>query len=318
VIEPTFIEVDNMGATLNHGIQHADTRLVAARRLSACLLVVALFAAACGQEDIDQPASPRVVPMGTWVAGLCDAFGRFGSDLGFIAPGDGSTIGALTDASLQDRVDEMVEALRRLRSDVEALGIPDVDGGAALASDVVVAVSRSLAAFEQAAKLRESDSGSVGAVDYPALAYPFQLLSFLGVAAAPGEVGVYIEDPVRDATVARLSRLLERRSDVATLRYESKADACRRFKELFADQEALVDNVDCDALPASFQIELAPGASGSSLRDALIHENGVDDVVVQHVSDIFTQGDPRNLDLDPLRAEAPRHTECTSLRLGAW
>lgn len=73
-----------------------------------------------------------------------------------------------------------------------------------------------------------------------------------------------------------------------------------------------VDNIDCDALPVSLQIKLTPGASGSSLHDALIHENGVDDVVVEHVSDIFTQGDLRDLNLDPLRAEAPRHTECTS------
>jgi len=33
--------------------------------------------------------------------------------------------------------------------------------------------------------------------------------------------------------------------------YETKDEACERFKDLFANQQALVNNVDCDALPAS-------------------------------------------------------------------
>ena len=123
-------------------------------------------------------------------------------------------------------------------------------------------------------------------------------------------MAVYLDDPVRDATIARLSSLLEQRAEVATIRFESKAQACRRFKKLFADQEALVENVDCDALPASFRVQLTPGTSGSSLHDALIHVNGVDDVISHYASDLFTHQD--SSELDPIRAEAPRHTECTA------
>lgn len=47
------------------------------------------------------------------------------------------------------------------------------------------------------------------------------------VVGEPGKVAVYLDDPVRDATIARLSSLLEQRAEVATIRFDSKAQACR-------------------------------------------------------------------------------------------
>jgi hypothetical protein len=59
------------------------------------------------------------------------------------------------------------------------------------------------------------------------------------------------------------------------------------------------------------------------VHDALIDENGVDTVVVTPVlgellaTSVFTQG--QLLELDPVRAEAALHSECTSLRpFAAW
>jgi len=253
--------------------------------------------------------SPRAVPMGVWVAGLCTAFGRFGDDVGSISYGNVSSSGALTDNSFE----EIVQALRRLQSDVEGLGIPDAERGARIAADVVAGVGRSLSAWEQGRELRLSGNGPAGSIDEQAIRYPFTLLLYLTTVGEPGKVAVYLDDPVRDATIARLSSLLEQRPEVATIRFESKAQACRRFKKLFAEQEALVENVDCDALPASFRVQLTPGTSGSSLHDALIHVNGVDDVISHYASDLFTHQD--SSELDPIRAEAPRHTECTALRV---
>ena len=299
----------NNRRTLNVATGQADTRPVSARRLSVCLLVVAVLAAACGPEGTEHPTSPRAVPIGVWVAGLCTAFGRFGNDLGSISYGNVSSTGALTDNSFE----EIVQALRRLKSDVEALGIPDAEGGARIAADVVTGVGQSLSAWEQGRELRLSGSGSAGSIDEQTIRYPFTLLLYLTTVGEPGKVAVYLDDPVRDATIARLSSLLEQRAEVATIRFESKAQACRRFKKLFADQEALVENVDCDALPASFRVRLTPGTSGSSLHDALIHVNGVDDVISHYASDLFTHQD--SSELDPIRAEAPRHTECTALKI---
>src|SRR5918994_985768 len=286
----------NNRRTLNVATGQVDTRPVSARRLSVCLLVVAVLAAACGPEGTEHPTSPRAVPIGVWVAGLCTAFGRFGNDLGSISYGNVSSTGALTDNSFE----EIVQALRRLKSDVEALGIPDAEGGARIGADVVTGVGQSLSAWEQGRELRLSGSGSAGSIYEQTVRYPFTLLLYLTTVGEPGKVAVYLDDPVRDVTIARLSSLLEQRTEVATIRFESKAQACRRFKKLFADQEALVENVDCDALPASFRVQLTPGTSGSSLHDAVIHVNGVDDVISHYASDLFTHQD--SSELDPIRA----------------
>ena len=287
-----------------------------ARRAAACFLVVALFAVACEPGATDHRTTPPAVPMATWVAGLCTALDRFGDELGLPARWAGSPSGSPADHPFE----AIVAVLRRLEGDVEALGVPDIDGGAALASDVVAGVRRSIAAAERVGGLGGSSSASVGAgVDLDqAIAYPVALWLLLATAGESREVAVFLEDPARDATVARLERLLDRRRDVETVRFESKAQACRRFKKLFADEEALVENVDCDALPASFQLELAQGANGASLHDAFIDEEGVDEVVIRRLpgdllasTSTITQGDL--LELDPVRTEAPRHTECTSL-----
>jgi len=291
---------------------------VRASRAAACFLVVALFAVGCGPEAADRQATSPTVPMATWVAGLCTALGRFAHDLGLTARDSDPPSEALADS----RFEEFVEVLGRLQSDIEALGIPDMDGGAALASNIVAGVRRSLAAVERAGEPADPIAGLIGAApgssEYSPIAYPLGLLLFLGAAGVPVEVAVYLDDPVSDATIARLSRLLELRPDVASIRFESKAQACRNFKELFADQEALVESVDCDELPASFRVRLTPGSSGRSLHDALIHETGVGNVVVQSSQadlvakmTIFTQRDL--LELEPVRAEAARLTECLSL-----
>lgn len=213
---------------------------------------------------------------------------------------------------------EIEQALRRLRSDIEALGSPDADSGAALAFDIVAGVRRSLAAIERAGGRADLIGAFSDGSEFSAFAYPFGLLLLLGGVGESAQVAIYLDDPVRDATLARLSRLLERRPEVAKIGFETKAEACRNFKKLFADQEALLEDLDCDVLPASFRVGLTPGAFGSSLRDALINQIGVDNVVVQPAladflvdRSILTQGDL--LDLDPIRAEAPRHAECTSL-----
>ncbi len=71
------------------------------------------------------------------------------------------------------------------------------------------------------------------------------------------EVAVYLSDPVNPDTVASLTTTLTEIPVVESVDFESKEEACERFGELFAGQEALVDNVDCDALPASLRVKLS-------------------------------------------------------------
>ena len=44
---------------------------------------------------------------------------------------------------------------------------------------------------------------------------------------------------------------------VSRVDFESKEQACVRFKDLFRGQSALVNNVDCNALPASLRVKLS-------------------------------------------------------------
>ncbi|MEW6059167.1 MAG: permease-like cell division protein FtsX [Actinomycetota bacterium] len=71
------------------------------------------------------------------------------------------------------------------------------------------------------------------------------------------EVAVYLSDPVNTQTVEALTSKLTDLPVVSDVRYETKAEACVRFKEMFANQQALVQNVDCSALPASLRVKLS-------------------------------------------------------------
>ena len=71
------------------------------------------------------------------------------------------------------------------------------------------------------------------------------------------EVAVYLSDPVNPQTVQVITDKLHQLPVVQDVHYETKAEACARFKEIFASQKALVDNVDCSKLPASLRVKLA-------------------------------------------------------------
>jgi cell division protein FtsX len=67
---------------------------------------------------------------------------------------------------------------------------------------------------------------------------------------------------------------------VSDVEFESKDEACERFKEIFEDQPALVESVDCDELPASLRVKVPDHESGIAIQSALEGEPGVDRVIV--------------------------------------
>lgn len=71
------------------------------------------------------------------------------------------------------------------------------------------------------------------------------------------EVAVYLSDPVDEENRQSIEEKLTALDIVAQVDYENKLEACERFKELFKGQAALVENVDCDALPASLRVRLS-------------------------------------------------------------
>ena len=109
------------------------------------------------------------------------------------------------------------------------------------------------------------------------------------------EVAVYLSDPVNPETVQTLTNKVERLDAVAGVHYETKDEACVRFKELFKTQTALVQNVNCESLPASLRVKMADperfrevaGVLGCVLRDVegvmkwVCAEPGIDNLVDQ-------------------------------------
>ena len=95
------------------------------------------------------------------------------------------------------------------------------------------------------------------------------------------EVAVYLTDPVNPQTVESLTTTLTKLPVVADVTFESKAQACERFKQLFANQKALVDNVDCNALPASLRVKLDDPQQYAQVAAVLRGQPGIDKVVDQ-------------------------------------
>jgi cell division transport system permease protein len=95
------------------------------------------------------------------------------------------------------------------------------------------------------------------------------------------EVAVYLTDPVNPDTVNSLTETLNELPAVAGVDFESKQEACDRFRELFANQPALVNNVDCDALPASLRVKLDDPEQYEQVEAVLQGQPGVDRIVDQ-------------------------------------
>ena len=95
------------------------------------------------------------------------------------------------------------------------------------------------------------------------------------------EVVVYLSDPVNIDNVGSLTDKLTELPVVAEVNYETKQQACARFKELFSDQPALVDTVNCDALPASLRVNLNDPEQFDQISAVLQGQPGIDRIVDQ-------------------------------------
>ena len=95
------------------------------------------------------------------------------------------------------------------------------------------------------------------------------------------EVAVYLTDPVNPDTVRSLTGTLTELPVVENVDFESKQDACDRFKELFANQPALVNDVNCDALPASLRVKLEDPEQYAQVEAVLQGQPGIDRIVDQ-------------------------------------
>jgi cell division transport system permease protein len=95
------------------------------------------------------------------------------------------------------------------------------------------------------------------------------------------EVAVYLTDPVNLDNVQSLTNTLNELPVVADVHYENKQEACDRFQTLFAEQEALVNNVDCDALPASLRVKMEDPEKYAQVQAVLKGQAGIEQIVDQ-------------------------------------
>ncbi len=95
------------------------------------------------------------------------------------------------------------------------------------------------------------------------------------------EVAVYLSDPVNPQTVQTLTNTLGQLDAVADVHYETKDEACARFKELFKNQRALVDNVDCSRLPASLRVKLDDPEQYAQVAAVMEGQPGIERIVDQ-------------------------------------
>lgn len=95
------------------------------------------------------------------------------------------------------------------------------------------------------------------------------------------EVSVYLTDDISVEQQAALSEKITTMPEVAGVDYLSKDEACALFRKEFANQEDLVNNVDCDALPASFRVKMKDPEQFGVVQDRLEGQPGIERITDQ-------------------------------------
>jgi cell division transport system permease protein len=84
------------------------------------------------------------------------------------------------------------------------------------------------------------------------------------------QVAVYLEDDAESATIGRLQSQLQNLTAVDEVTYEDQEAACARFHDIFQNQPAITDNVDCaEVIPTSLRVKLADPALYEQVKAAL-------------------------------------------------
>lgn len=89
------------------------------------------------------------------------------------------------------------------------------------------------------------------------------------------EVSVFLRDGISSAQRQRLQTLLTEMPEVASVEHETKSEAYRRFREIFKNQRALIQNVSPGALPASFRVKLKEAEKFEVVRARLVGQEGI-------------------------------------------
>ena len=92
------------------------------------------------------------------------------------------------------------------------------------------------------------------------------------------EVNVFLRDDISPTQQAGLQASIKGMPEVQDVYYDSKAQAYDEYKQMFAGSPTLIQNVDPNALPASFRVKLHDPNKVDSVRSQIIGRAGVDSV----------------------------------------
>lgn len=93
------------------------------------------------------------------------------------------------------------------------------------------------------------------------------------------EVNVFLREDIAPEQSQELESTISAMPEVRSVDYISKEEAFNRFKEMNKESPAVYENVDPDALPASYLIELRNAKSAEAVTSRLEGQPGVDEVV---------------------------------------
>lgn len=92
------------------------------------------------------------------------------------------------------------------------------------------------------------------------------------------ELSVFLRDEITPQQTKELGGLVSGMPEVKTVIFESKAEAYKEYQDMFRDQPSLIENVDPDALPASYRIKLKDPKTAEAVSTRLQGRPGVDEV----------------------------------------
>jgi len=95
------------------------------------------------------------------------------------------------------------------------------------------------------------------------------------------EVSIFLQAAVTTEQKDALEQKLKADPAIQTVTYESKEEAYKRFKKLFADSRDLVDNTKPESLPESFRIKLKNPSRANTVDQEYQNSPGVDQVSTQ-------------------------------------
>jgi cell division transport system permease protein len=105
-----------------------------------------------------------------------------------------------------------------------------------------------------------------------------QVRLMTGEWASKVEVSVFLREDASSEEIEALGRKIDAIPEVAEVYFENRLDAYENFKQLFRDNQALVQNVDPSAMPQSYRVKLVDPADFPVIRARLAGDPAIDQI----------------------------------------